>query len=134
MKRTEARELLMKLLFQMEAQNDYSKDAKQTFIENNFGDSEQTEYFNIICDACIDNIPAIDELIESNSKGWKLKRIAKVDLAVMRLCVAEIKFAKFPDVPVGVSINEAVNLAKKYGSEESGKYVNGVLGAISRSL
>lgn len=76
------------------------------------------------------NLPLIDEKIEKNSRGWKLSRLSKVSLAVLRLGIYELLFEK--DTPVGVTINEAVELAKKYGGEEDAPFVNGVLGAVAR--
>ena len=76
------------------------------------------------------NLPLIDEKIEKNSHGWKLSRLSKVSLAVLRLGIYELLFEK--DTPVGVTINEAVELAKKYGGEEDAPFVNGVLGAVAR--
>lgn len=67
----------------------------------------------------------LDALIDEKSTGWKTNRMAKVDLAIIRLAVYEIKFED--DIPTKVSINEAVELAKKYGADESGVFVNGVL-------
>jgi N utilization substance protein B len=74
----------------------------------------------------------VDSLIEANAEHWHKDRIAKVDLAVLRLAIAEMTFMEDP-TPEGVAINEAVNVAKKFGSEESGRFVNGVLGKYSRS-
>lgn len=67
----------------------------------------------------------LDALIDEKSTGWKTNRMAKVDLAIIRLAVYEIKFED--DIPTKVSINEAVELAKKYGADESAAFVNGVL-------
>ena len=91
-----------------------------------------TGYFDAAFDAYIYNNNTIDDLIEKYSKGWKIDRIARVDLAVLRVSVTEMLFLKAPAVPQAVSINEAVNLAKLYGSEDSGKFVNGILGRIAR--
>ena len=73
----------------------------------------------------------IDEKISSNCRNWTVNRMPKTDLAVLRLAVCEILF--LDDMPNSVSINEAVELAKKYGEETSFSYINGILGAISRS-
>lgn len=70
----------------------------------------------------------LDALIDEKSTGWKTNRMAKVDLAIIRLAVYEIKFED--DIPTKVSINEAVELAKKYGADESGAFVNGVLAKL----
>lgn len=72
----------------------------------------------------------IDEIIEKNLKGWSKSRISKVSLALLRMAIAEIKY--IDEVPVGVSINEAVEICKVYGSDEDKSFVNGVLGSVSR--
>jgi len=74
----------------------------------------------------------IDKLIEENSIGWRLSRLPKVSLAVLRLAVCEMLYIE--DVPVSVSINEAVELTKKYGTGEDASFINGVLGTIAKSI
>ena len=74
----------------------------------------------------------IDEHISNNARGWKINRIAKVPLAIIRLALAETLY--FEDVPAGVSINEAVELAKKYATPEDASFINGLLGTVARSL
>jgi len=130
MRRTEARELFMQLLFQMEVQNDYSNEIKDKFAQAHMKDSNQAEYFNQLYEAAIGNLTAIDEKLESCSENWKIKRMAKVDLAILRLSAAEILYLE--DVPDSASINEAVDLAKKFSGEDSGKFINGILGKVAR--
>lgn len=77
-----------------------------------------------------ENIESIDPVIEKYCIGWKMSRISKVALAVLRLAVCEILY--FDDIPVGVSINEAVELCKKYASDEDKSFVNGVLSSVSK--
>jgi N utilization substance protein B len=79
------------------------------------------------------NREAVDELISKYSSGWKISRMDKTDLAALRVAVTEIKFLSGSDVPEKAAINEAVEIAKKYGGEGSGKFVNGILGSISRA-
>ncbi|MDD6276618.1 MAG: transcription antitermination factor NusB [Clostridia bacterium] len=79
----------------------------------------------------VDNLDVIDGEIEKNLKGWSMSRISKVSLAVMRMAIGEMMFNG--DVPVGVSINEAVELCKIYGSDEDKSFVNGILGSVARS-
>lgn len=134
MRRSEIRELAMKLVFQMEAQKDFSAEAAESFAENEIGNDEQRSYFDKIISCFTSSKEEIDSMIENASKGWHLDRLAKVDLAVLRVCISEIAFVKEADVPVGAAINEAVNLAKKFGGDESGKFVNGILGSISKSI
>lgn len=131
MRRTEARELFMQLLFQMEVQHDYSQIIKEKFIQEHLKDSNQLEYFNLLFESAVNNMPAIDEKLEACSENWKISRMAKVDLAILRLSAAEILYLE--DVPDSASINEAVDLAKKFGGDDSGKFINGILGKVVRS-
>ena len=87
---------------------------------------------NSVYGAFADHMEEVDAAIEANAEHWHKDRIAKVDLAVLRVAIAEMTFAEEP-TPEGVAINEAVNIAKKFGSEESGRFVNGVLVNYSRS-
>ena len=73
----------------------------------------------------------IDEVVEANSQDWTLARLPKVTLAILRLAVAEIKY--IDDVPNGVAVNEAVELAKKYGTNEDASFINGILGTIVKA-
>lgn len=77
-----------------------------------------------------ENVADIDGFIEKYAHGWKISRISKVALAVLRLAICEIKY--FDDIPVGVSINEAVELCKKYAAKDDAVFVNGILGSISK--
>ena len=78
--------------------------------------------------AMIDKLPELDALISEHSDGWSLNRMAKVDLTLIRLALYEIKFDE--EIPVGVAINEAVELAKQYGGENSPGFINGVLAKL----
>lgn len=133
MRRSEARELLMQMIFQMEAQNDFSEKAFEFFVENNMDRSSQIEYFRKVYHTVAAHRKEIDEQINTVASGWKTTRMARVDLAVLRLCVAEILFMNEPDIPQAASINEAVELAKRFGGEDSGKFVNGILGKLSET-
>ena len=131
-KRSRTREALMKMLFQMEIQGDFSEEAKQNFSEEFLGEDLDRKYFDAVFDAYINNNNEIDELIESYSKGWKLERLAKVDLTVLRVCIAETLYLKEDPVPMSAAINEAVRIAKIYGGKDSQRFVNGILGRISK--
>ena len=130
--RAASREALMKLLFQMEIQGDFSEEAKNSFSEEFLGEDLDKRYFDKTFDAYINHNNEIDEIIESYSKGWKLERLAKVDLSVLRICVAELLFLDDDSVPASAAINEAVRIAKIYGGKDSQKFVNGILGRIAR--
>ena len=79
-----------------------------------------------------ENVEYIDTVIEKYSVGWKLNRISKVALAALRLAISEMLY--FDDIPSGVSINEAVELCKKYGAKEDFAFVNGLLGSASKGI
>ena len=129
--RPSSREALMKMLFQMEIQGDFSEEARNGFSEEFLGDQLDRKYFDGVFNAYINHNNEIDDIIEKYSKGWKLERLAKVDLSILRVCVAEMMYYEEP-VPVSVSINEAVRIVKIYGGDDSRKFVNGILGRISK--
>ncbi len=131
MRRNEARELLMQLFFQMEARGEFTSEIRDLMFKEFADGSEQLPYMTQISDAFLAHREEIDALIENASDKWHINRMAKVDLAVLRVAVCEMKFSD-SEIPVEVAINEAVNLAKKYGDENSGKFVNGILGRISK--
>jgi len=131
MARSEERENLMKMIYQMNLQNDFSGEAYEKFTELQV-EINITEYFSRVYESIRDNLAEIDDLINECSVKWKTTRMPAVDLAVLRLAVAEMKYAK--DIPVSVSINEAVNLAKKYSTENSSRFINGVLGKAAKEI
>lgn len=79
-----------------------------------------------------DNLEKIDEMITGNLKGWSSSRISKITRAILRMTVCEMLY--YEDVPTGVAINEAVEVAKKFAADDEPSYINGVLGSISKSL
>lgn len=93
---------------------------------------KDTSYTTALFIKTCDNIDEIDASVREYSKGRSFSRISKVSLAVLRLAVCEIKY--FDKVPVGVTINEAVNLCKKYASDDEYTFVNGILGSYAKSL
>ena len=86
------------------------------------------ERFTEVCD----HLSEIDALIAEKAKGWKLERLAKADLAVLRVAVFEMLYDE--EIPNAVAINEAVELAKKYGEEKSGGFVNGILASVEKGI
>ncbi|MDQ2085310.1 transcription antitermination factor NusB [Herbivorax sp. ANBcel31] len=130
MGRRASREVSMKLLYQLEIRKDSREEQiKSTLEEYNLKDKD-VEYITDIVDGVYKNKENIDKTIENHSKGWKISRISKVDLSILRLGIYEIVFRE--DIPINVSINEAVELAKNYSGEESGAFVNGILGKIRK--
>lgn len=131
MSRREAREIAFKLLFQMEIQKDNVDEQINTFLEENALEDKDKSYILNVVKGAYSNVNEIDCDIEKYLKGWKLNRISKVDLTILRLAVYEIYNRE--DIPDSVSINEAVELAKKYSGEESGAFINGVLAKLYKA-
>lgn len=133
MGRRESRENAMKLLYQVQIQKDDIQEQIDRFIEEHeINDGQDREYLLNVVNGVIDKEMELDCLISNYARGWTISRMPKVDLAIMRLSCYEIKFRD--DIPMNVSINEAVDLAKKYSGEQSGTFVNGVLGKIFSQL
>lgn len=129
MGRRASRELAMKILYRLEIQKDSREEQiSEVFEQEKLSDNDK-EYIRDIADGVFKNGKYIDGIIEKNSKKWKIDRIPKVDLCILRLSIYEMRFRK--DIPSSVSINEAVELAKKYSDFEAGSFVNGVLGKVS---
>jgi len=128
MRRSEAREHLMQMLFEMEVHGDYSQDARDRYETNFMETSGQREYMDRMFGIITEHLKDIDQKLEEASDRWKVYRLGKVDLAILRVSAAELLYME--DIPDSVSINEAVELAKKYGSDESGRFINGVLGKV----
>lgn len=126
MNREKIREKTMQLIYQMEAEGTFDV-TKLSIMEedaNIIGKKQADDTF----DAIRDHIGDIDELIKANLDKWSFERISKTDLAIIRTAVAEIKYLDY--IPQAVSINEAVELSKKYSADNSYKFVNSVLGKI----
>lgn len=130
MDRSRMRELAFKLVYSIEIQktNDLTE-AIDLYIEANEITSQNAiDYIKDIILGIDKNKSKIDEKIEKNLKqDWKIDRISKVDLAILKLAIYEIKYK---DIPFKVVINEAVELAKKYGEDNSKNFVNGILASI----
>lgn len=132
MKRKETREEAVKIAYCMDINKDFDKNLPCIFINHFEIEDVDTDYLNKTMDDLVDNIEIIDRHITDNSKDWKINRIAKVDLAVLRVAIAEILYND--QIPESVSINEAVEISKKYSNEDSHKFINGILGTVVRSI
>lgn len=128
MGRRASREMAMKLLYQLEIQKENMEEQKKLFFEENTLAEKDIAYISNVIDGVFTNKEFIDNMIEVHSRGWKMARISKVDLSIMRLSIYEICFRD--DIPYNVSVNEAVELAKKYSTEDAGSFVNGILSKI----
>lgn len=133
MSRRELREQIFKLLFRVEfnEKDDMPEQIQLFFQQEDEPISEKkqeeiTQKYEKITE-CLEEL---DEIIEQTATGWTIGRMGKVDLAILRLAVYEMK--KDEDIPVSVAINEAVELAKKFGQDESPSFINGVLAKLAK--
>ena len=134
MSRRYTRENAMRTLFQIEVGKNNPKDAlgyASNKIENKVS-RQDMGYLEDIINITMDNQDRIDEIIDLHTENWSIERLSKVDLSILRLALAELLYVE--DIPYKVSINEAVELAKKYSTHESPSYVNGVLDKAFKSL
>ena len=132
-KRTKARELALQLLYQADVTNVSVKEFIDDFFAMSANSEEEASvkaFATELATSVSDNLVAIDETIATSATNWQLDRMATVDRNILRLASFELLFRG--DIPPKVAINEAVELAKKYGDLESGKFVNGILDKISK--
>ena len=129
MNRSAVRELAFKFIYGVEVQKEYSKEQLDLFIEDNeIKDKSAIEYMSTVFNGIEQNKEKILDLIKANlKKDWAIERISKVNLAILEIAIYEIKYQ---ELPIKVAINEAVELAKKYGDEAAPLFVNGVLASI----
>lgn len=134
MNRTEMRENAFKLIYSLEIQKveNVQEQINLYFESNNITDEEAKKYIANAVNGIEKHQEEILKDIETNLKEeWKLSRISKMDLTILKLAIYEIKFT---DVPYKVSINEAVELAKKYGEDKSKNFVNGILASVVKEM
>ena len=132
MSRKRARIGAMQALFDMDINNDFSTEKLEVFMENNDFQGDEVDYINRVVPDILDKLEVVDETIEKNLKGWTMARLAKVDRQILRVAVYEFLYKD--DIPEEVSINEAVEIARLYSSDEAPKFINGILGTIYRSF
>ncbi|MCL5036722.1 MAG: transcription antitermination factor NusB [Chloroflexi bacterium] len=125
-KRREARTLAFQALFQVEAGGHTPGEAADNVLGDN-NDHAVTSYVRETVSGVHEKLPLLDKEITSLLDNWRLERLATVDLTILRLALYEIDYRE--DVPPVVAINEAVELAKKFGEADSGRFINGILGA-----
>lgn len=137
-KRRLSRELALQFLYQFDTSSEFSISKKIDFDEEihlfwstqddpGF-DSEVKKFMVILCKGVCENIDGVDRIITNYSDNWKLKRMAKIDRNILRIAVYEMLYLS--DIPPAVTINEAIEVAKRFGTKESGSFINGVLDRI----
>ena len=128
MTRKQAREEAFILVFEKEFNDDSLQDVLS--LAEEIRDIQADEYIKKVFFGVYENIEAIDEIISNNAVGWSIKRITKTALAILRLAIYEIKY--YDEIPVSVSINEAVEHAKKYATKEDASFINGILSTVCK--
>ncbi|MEH7278698.1 N utilization substance protein NusB [Bacillus toyonensis] len=130
MKRRTARERAMQALYQMDITGELEP---KVAVENTLDEGEETnEFLESLVVGFVDNKEEIDTAIRQNLKKWKLERISIVDRSILRVAVYEMKYME--EIPHNVTINEAIEIAKTFGDEESRRFINGVLSNIKDTL
>ena len=127
-KRTKSREIAIQALYQLEIRGYSAYDELELFFLQQTFDPKIVDFARSLVDGCKKHKKEIEEKIVSISEHWDLHRMAIIDRSVLRLCVYELLYRN--DIPPKVSINEAIDLAKKFSTEKSGQFVNGVLDKI----
>ena len=131
MRRRELREHVFKLLFMLQFNSEEEMPQQLALYFDRLEDLDEKNqtYMEEEYRHVLEHLSEIDEILNDYSSGWKTGRMSNVDLTTLRLALYEMKYEE--DVPTGVAINEAVELAKKFGGDSSGSFVNGVLGKIA---
>ena len=127
MSRRELREQIFKLLFRIEFNTleEMPEQEKLFFEDDCAADTEDTEYISSKYQNIVEKLEVIDNMLNEKAENWDTARMGKVDLTILRLAVYEMTYDD--EVPTGVAINEAVELAKKFGQDASSSFVNGIL-------
>ncbi len=134
-KRTKARELALQMLYELEIRKEPLSSFLTDFWKSPFNEREAAEdqvkdFANALVKGTFEHLEDIDKLISTYAKNWQLKRMAVIDKNIIRMGAFELLFLK--DTPPKVALNEAVELAKRYGDIESSKFVNGILDRINK--
>ena len=129
MNRHKERQQAFIFLFQSLFTNEDIEDIVESFQMSE--DTKISDFAVEIFNGVRKNIEKIDFYIKNNTKGWKINRISKVALCILRICIYEMLYN---DIPAEISINEAVELAKKYGTDDEPAYINGVLGSVYKEI
>lgn len=131
MARSSAREAAMQLVFEHLFGGEGSPETLTAMIDYTPNDTDNA-YINQVTQGVYDNQQELDEQISTYLQGWTLDRLARVDLSILRLAVYELLHCD--DIPAAVTINEAVELSRKFSTPESGSFINGVLGNLNREM
>lgn len=128
--RRKSREYALQILFDIDFSHDKLGDIWNVFWESNVAEPDIIDFSKILVEGTLRNLKEIDTLLEEASTNWKLTRMAAVDRNIMRMAAYEIIHQK--DIPPSVTINEAVEISKKFGTEDSPSFINGILDKVAK--
>ena len=131
MSRRKGRELAMQMLFQEEAAGSSAQETKALFWASQSASPQARDFAEGLYDSSVEKRGEVDELIARHTRHWKLERIAAVERSILRIAIAELLAS---DTPSAVVIDEAIEIARKYGSERSSDFVNGILDAVTNDM
>ncbi len=131
-KRHQARELALKVLFQLESSEDDPDEVLRYHAAEGAATSDVAHFATQLVRGVIANREKLDGILSATSEHWKLEQMAKVDRIVLRIAVYEITIDRH--VPTKAAINESIELAKTFSGEEAGRFVNGILGRVAASV
>jgi N utilization substance protein B len=129
--RRKGRELALQALYQIEITGDASIAAVELFLSHFEGSAEAKEFARRLVSGVVSQRAEIDRLIQQCTDHWKLMRMAKVDLVILRMASYELVFC--PDIPLNVSLDEAIEIGKRFGTDDSANFINGVLDQVAHS-
>lgn len=129
-KRTKARECALQMLYQIDITSDKPEASMMSYWADNPQPQDIMEFAAKVVEGTLAQKEDIDNLISKYAENWTISRMAVVDRNILRMAAYELLYS--PDIPPKVSINEAIDLAKKFGDAESGKFVNGILDRIHK--
>jgi len=126
--RRRAREIALQVLYQLDIDPGAPEKVLALHWENFQPSEPAREFCQRLVEGVLAHQPEIDRLIEENSENWTMKRMAVVDRNILRLAAFELRYC--PDIPFKVTLNEAIELAKRFGADDSGAFINGILDKI----
>lgn len=131
-KRRKSREHTLKILYRRDITNENIDEIIKNYWKENNINSRITEFSEELARGAVNNLKEIDRYIEKTSENWTLDRIGVIDRNILRMAVYELLFMK--DVPPKVTINEAIEIAKKFGTDDSADFINGILDKIQSEV
>ena len=129
--RRKGRELALQALYQVEMTGDASPASLELFLGHFEGSLKARDFARRLVQGVVNQRQEIDRIIEQCAEHWRLKRMAKVDLTILRMATYELLFC--PDIPLNVSMDEAIEIGKRYGSVDSATFINGVLDQVAHA-